>query len=354
MNAAPARGSAQLTSAFLSAARSTEFLKHFPDQPVIYQPPLPHAANAANHLEAVARAHADAGQPPPRFDRALYSGTHRQYATMPPSEEWIRRQKAAGLQVARTDSGYITADAPISQIVAILDAAQRLGEKHSISVEAVLPIDASWLRTRATELADAIANTSSRVSLMGAHTGDPFGTSAVVKGLVQCVYAGDVRVDRSDLSAIGALVFGAGPGSIGSASGLRHVYPPSKSGGARSPRVSVLVRPLMAWKYPDDIRLASESIERDDLWRCLCDVCRGRRVGDAVWTEEDAFRHSLYAATALADDVFDSSSPLETFRARIHTGQHNSLDVAEALGPRWKPQSFLAAWLSVIPAAVPA
>jgi hypothetical protein len=73
-----------------------------------------------------------------------------------------------------------------------------------------------------------------------------------------------------------------------------------------------------------------------------------------VWTEDDAFRHSLYAATAFADDVFDSSSPLETFRARIHTGQHNSLDVAEALGPSWKPQSFLAAWLSVMPAPVPA
>lgn len=335
---------------FARSDRALILAPHLAGVDVIYQAPVPQARTSLDRLRAAAGVHEALGIAPPKFDAAQYVGTRPKFSASPPTDDWIAEQKRAHLLVARTDSGYIPANAPTSHIAEILQSAGRSQEKHSIPVEAVVAFASEWLTHRASELSDVLHTATTPVSLLVAHTRDPFGTRKAVAGLVQVLAATDVRVDRSDVSAIGALVVGARPGTIGAAASLRHVYPPGSSSGPTSGVPSVFVVRLMAWKTLDYVRLASEQLGRDEVWRCDCPICRGMRIGDAIRTDDDAALHNFYATTGLANAIFSSPSPLESFRGRIQEGQWNSHELERLLGGSWAPQSFLGAWLSALPA----
>jgi hypothetical protein len=336
-------------SVFALASEAESLVSALGDTEVIYQPPAPGKGSALKHLRAVVELHRQQGIRPPRFDAALYTGSGRKTSDVPPTDDWVASQLKSGVMVARTNSGYVAEDAEVGEIRAILLGAAESASKHGAPVEAVVPLHHEWLTHRLDELVPALSAFDGPVSLLVGHARDPFSTQKSVRGLVSILGARQLALDRSDLSAIGAVAFGASRGSIGTSGSLRHVYPPSDSSGPTQKSEAVLVPRLVAWRSLTRVRLASIAVDRPDIWVCLCSIHQGGSVGGSIHTERDRLVHNLETAGMLATEILDSPDPRSTLLSKIDIGQYYSLELAALLHDEsWGPQSFLGAWRSAL------
>lgn len=256
--------------------------------------------------------------------------------------ETLERQRAASVGAYLSPSGFVP-DGDVDSLAAVLTAGilqfEAATELDAVRPAfAVLPLAKHWLvdaHSRSTFIRTVRA-AGVPIALVLADRNDPLGSHRAVAGLVDVLTSvDDVFLLRSDLSAIGAVAWGALSACIGTGTAVRHAVPPTmRAGGVpedRSP--SVLVPGLNAF-YKGSL-LERARIETS-LLDCGCLACEGntlRRFGDARFTVE-AYRHNLYCWTDLAEHIF-TVSPAE--RAIAWTSEcQRAIDAIAELSLRTK------------------
>lgn len=211
-------------------------------------------------------------------DRGRYSGAGRQFASSALDAGWISSQRQAGVVSPLTDSGYVAAN-DIAGLRAILSSAAQLGP----DVVATLPLARRWLTHDSAVLVDEVNAYNVPVALVLESPDDPFSVRGAVHGLVHFLDGALVPsvLLRSDISAVGALAFGALSAAVGVRSGLRHLYELPKHGkGGRRPAAteSAFWRPGMYMVTVERLALAVARTRMDPQWLCSCRTCGGRTV----------------------------------------------------------------------------
>lgn len=278
-------------------------------------------------------------------DAAQYAGNTRDPAGRPLDPAWIREQFRCGLAWALTDSGYLD-NGDVHGLAAILHGADRLGR----GVIATLPIHKSWLSRRADEVAEAVRRVGVPVALLVEDRDDPFGVISAVEGLIHLLEVDvPILLLRSDISAVGAVAFGATAGAVGATTGLRHIYPRTDTHKPRprQPLPAAVVRRVLAYKQLHRIAEASHVLPDRTIWECNCTVCYGRWQ-DWIIDETDAFAHSAAVLADLASEVLaqqDSAIRRASWLAHCRHALSVGEEVHAKLEWGWRPPAFLKAWL---------
>jgi len=289
----------------------------------------------------------------PLFDANTYAGSGRKAGDAEMSRTWIRQQEKFGAGIALTDSGFVEANR-LDQLVGLLDQAKELQQLVSIPVRTLIPLDATWLGVRSSELADEIYKRDlTDVALLIGHASDPFGAQRTVRGLLEVLALGNVSLYRSDLSVLPALASGARTGSIGTGTSLRHIYPVTSRGGyvpTGSP--SVIVRSTLAWRTQERVNDYVSRFPDETVWSCRCGNCYGRRIDYSIRGFDEVTAHNYNVIADLAEYVASSSNPMRTWYSMCQTAQTTIYEVADSTGFAWEPPDFLGAWLATQPSTV--
>ncbi len=277
-------------------------------------------------------------------DAGRYAGKRRGLASTPLDVDWVREQHRLGIQWALTDSGYV-AEGDLAGLRDVLGYAARLGPR----VIAVLAVHKSWLTRRAAELRDAIDAAAIPVALMVEDDDDPFDTPTAVRGLIHVVSSEiPVLSLRNDISAIGAVAFGAEAGAVGVTTSLRHFYPIREGGGGPGRGLPAAVVPqALAYRQLDRIADAYRGDPGQVYWRCPCSQCMGYTL-NWLTGEQDAFIHSYLSLSIVAAHVLASPDPEDQKTSWIETckfAQSINLEIEGESGAQWEPPRFQAAWV---------
>lgn len=278
------------------------------------------------------------------IDAGRYAGKSRVPATTPLDADWIREQHRAGLRWALTDSGYI-ADGDSVGLSSVLQQASPLGP----DVIVVLAVHKRWLTQRAAELREVVEAAGLPVALMVEDDDDPFDTPAAVTGLIHLLAcAVPVLSLRNDISAIGAIAFGAEAGAIGATTSLRHFFPQREGGGGGNRgKAAAVVPQALAYRQLERIADAYRSDPNQLYWPCTCTECVGRTLNWII-DEEDAFIHSYLSLSSVAAHVLSSPEPDDQKTSWIEKckfAQSVNLDIEGSTGVPWEPPRFQAAWV---------
>jgi hypothetical protein len=279
------------------------------------------------------------------FDADRYSGQSRRVGATVLDAGWIKAQRAVGVRLAMTDSPYIPAR-DRAALVSTLAQTKGFGE----DAVAVLPLGLAWLTKDVASLIAAINQAGVRVALVLEHPKDPLGVQAAVVGLVRLLDEVDVQVAllRSDVSAIGALAFGASMGAVGTSTSLRHYYPAVDGGGIpRQPSIAAYVPWSMCYRTLQKINAAIDADpDNQHRWCCQCRFCNGALLHSIV-SDVQAFQHSLAAIAILGEEILNSATPSNrrcSWVSKCKSAQHINKEIAEDTGMSWNPPAYLAGW----------
>lgn len=289
-------------------------------------------------------------------DAERYRGTNREVADAEFDTLRISDQRELGIPVL-TDSGYVGAD-DVRGLESILSRSARLGD----DVIACLPLHASWLTNSASleHLQGAVREAGVAVALVLEHPGDPLGVQKALRGLLRFLSTATkpVLLLRSDVSALGALCFGASAAAVGTTSALRHLYPCTSGGPARAPQVSVLVEHCLSYVGADKLAAAVQATpDQAHHWTCTCRTCSGRTmdhfatIRDRKDADRAAFGHSLEKLLDVHDELFSRGSTQRQLQnswiRRCSSSGFYHQEVESLLAQGWNPPAFLKAWQSV-------
>ncbi|MGF7235339.1 MAG: hypothetical protein ACQSGP_10340, partial [Frankia sp.] len=195
-----------------------------------------------------------------------------------PSGAWLERQRNAGLASLLTDGQLVGA----GDREALARGLSRCAEARGPTV-AVLPLTYHWLRgDDLTALIAAVRAAGRPVALVLANAFNALDRAGAVAGLVRLIREVDpvpVSILRCDISAVGAVAYGAALGAVGLKPGTRHYAlpgPPPVEGRKpdRSDRLFVpgLFDYFKASRFP--AFFAADPAVLD----CDCQVCKGRSL----------------------------------------------------------------------------
>ncbi|MFG3250585.1 hypothetical protein [Streptomyces sp. NPDC048187] len=279
-----------------------------------------------------------------------------------PLELSLAEQRAAGVTLPMTPTGYISAE----DSDALRAAVTRVTELDDPSVIFTAPVDVSWLRddesTR--QLIAYLQMIKGPKAIMLGGQMDPLARYAKAVGnlkqLVEQVPA--TALLRTDLAAFGALAFGAGFTAFGASSKYRHIVAPgekpqtNKSVPVQSPHV--LFADLMAFFLGETIAKRYGGAEAP---LCFCSACGGTRSLDSFTSN----RGGLPAAAA-AHNVAVLMEWLRTLasvkpgperqrwwydRCRKALDQYEVINTSIRQPKAFKPPAQLDRWASTVPAA---
>lgn len=304
--------------------------------------------------EAAGALHQQGLDQPILCDAERYKGNNRRPAQADFDSRWIVRQRHLGGPVL-TDSGYI-GEGDLQGLRSILSRAVRLGD----DVIACLPLHLSWLKDhdKRIVLVDQIVEHGIPVALVLEHSGDPLGVQGALRGLLRLLTIKiPVLLLRSDVSAVGALCFGALSGAVGTTSALRHLYPTRPNSFGRAGEVSVLVPHCLSYVGVDKVASAVQ-LARDQahLWRCECDTCHGREldyfnnIPEISEKENLAFCHSFWHLLSMKEKLFRlvpaerRTSWIEECSSAGFYHEEIGSPVSGLLYRDWKIPKFLEAW----------
>lgn len=285
------------------------------------------------------------------IDADRYSGRRRGIGAACMTTTWVNMQLKAGLSWALTDSGYIPAG-DLAALRAVLAWSAGTGQ-----VITALPLAIEWL-TRDRDILIAELTAAGRpVALMLESEGDPLATTAAVTGLIAVLRCPvPVLLLRSDTSVLGALAHGAAAVSVGTKSGLRHIYPvPNDDSSGFAPPLAAYVPALNAY-----YRLApkiEDAITRDpglDVWKCDCEMCKGRSLEWIVFHSDPAtaaLEHSLAAQADVAKTILSRPAAMRgsEWKTMCAIAQLNHDKIVTKTNRTWQPAKALKAWVSSTP-----
>jgi hypothetical protein len=279
-------------------------------------------------------------------DRRRYAGQRRVSGTAPFDERWLKRQRDAGVARVLTDSGYIAA----GDLEALACVLGQTAETDS-DVVAVLPLHTDWLTQDLPQLRRQVVAHGVPVAVVLEHRKDPLGVLRNIEGFVRLLEAPvPVSLLSSDVSALGALAFGARWAAVGVRSSLRHLYPATGGGGPVSSVISALVDPALALVKVDRIAAAWAATQDDMSWNCDCSMCCGR-TPEWFLTASDAeatahtFELLLRRQTAMIT-LPHGEDRRQSWRAQCRSAEFQYQSLALA-GVSWRVPGFLRYWQRV-------
>lgn len=295
---------------------------------------------------------------PVLVDRRRYATDKRVRGTEPFCQRWLRKQRQLGTAAVLTDSGYI-GQGDLAALTAVLGQTARYIDREGTpagGVWAVLPLHRRWLREDRSLLIAQIKAYGVPVALVLEHEADPLGTRVAVEGLVE-VLDGPVPTAllSTDVSALGALAYGAVWTAVGMRSSLRHLYPVTPFKRHGSP--SALLDPVLTITSIAKILRVYADASDELIWRCPCPVCEGREL---AWlgtippgmVAAEAGRHTLAALLERREELA-WLSPGERRRIWWHFRCSDALWLYDALGLvdryQWQKPGFLKSWLALHP-----
>lgn len=284
-------------------------------------------------------------------DADRYSGSNRVIGAGPLSREWASRQLDAGTSMALTDSPYIP-EGDEAAICSIL----RQAAAFRLPVVAALPCHPSWLSRpdRLDRLVELVNRYGVPVALMLEHRSDPFGVQATVQGLVDFLERSRVKVLllRCDLSALGAVAWGASVGAFGTKTSLRHFYPLEEKKADsdkrfHGARVGAYVPCSMSYRTLTKIGAAvAADVEHLERWACGCRSCGGAGL-DMIADEVTSYRHSMASIADLAEGILvgpDASTRQLAWVEKCRHAQIVNEEIRADLGIPWQNPAYLAGW----------
>lgn len=307
-------------------------------------------ANRRKHLESAFvehRRHSAAGA---RVDVNLYSGKNRKTADADIDADFLNFQARLGASSITTDSGYVGQGNEVALTRLFEDGARKLGPYGDRGVLDVI-VHSDFVSKYPEVLADLIRSYGIPVSLKVEHATDPFASRDAVRGLVLIGSTGvPTELLRTDIAAGGALAVGYRSVSIGTGSGLRHVYP-SQGGGPSGNTVTFhVIHPQgLAFRTPERLSDAISLDPDNHHWVCVCDICYGRSIQRLALNEVDASRHSIEIIGAKLHQLL--AQPAGTRRAQWADWCGHALAVnleIKDLVTNWPNPSNLRAWQDVL------
>ena len=299
--------------------------------------------NESSARQAVAAMRMKNDAAPVMLDANRYSGRNRCGAGQGVSSDWMAFQRRFGLPWQLSDSGYI-GDGDLDGLRTILTGTRSAGD----GAVAVLPLAPSWWTVgRVEQLIAEVQTYQVPVALVLEHSKDPFSAFRTVVGVMNLIRAVPVPVLllRSDTSGLGVLANGGAAAAVGSASGLRHLYPvPKKGGGGPLTHTSLLWPVGLSYRTIEKLTDAIAADPDALHWVCMCSVCYGRSI---EWilnfpnTHTNAFLHSVAALRSIATDI---EAGRETWQSMCMNAQWKTFEVAELSGKSWQPPAALGAW----------
>jgi hypothetical protein len=267
-------------------------------------------------------------------------------------QDWVDRQAQLGPAAYLSPSPYLD-DGDLGGLQAAIDEGVEFCQLASVAGHSApsflaVPVAKRWLTTDLDQLVTRLADAAVPVAVMLADPTDPLDSRGAVDGLVALVTSLDtVVVMRSDLSAIGAVAWGALMGSIGTLTSCRHfVQPNRRAGGVSGDKTpSVLVETIASYVRGSKL----EYLEGDGgLLTCHCSACDGRsltRFGQAEYAPE-AFFHNQHAWQTIAGRVLEEAGPARPAAWRTVCARAlDTLDELEArTGVSFPPPGYLRAW----------
>jgi hypothetical protein len=237
------------------------------------------------------------GYPSPLLvDRQVYKGKGRRPASAPFDPNWINRQRELELPLVVPDAGYVAA----GDLTGLQSLVRRARDIEDGLI--LLPLANYWLygaglRMLLTELKDVTAP----LAMVLEHQSDPMKVRRIFEGMLAVLRTGiEVVPMRCDVSALGLLAHGALAAAFGSRSSLRHLYPVTNGGGGGRPNREAALWPAgLALHHTDVLNDVISASPDDGSWRCLCEVCDGKRIDRLhAASNEEIRRHN---AAALLD-----------------------------------------------------
>jgi hypothetical protein len=282
------------------------------------------------------------------IDANLYAGKSRLPGTHKIDLNFIDFQlRDLKLAYALAGAGFVAKDddaalhSVLSQVAQIAKTGRR--------VVATLVLDYTWLKERSHDVRDAIEKFGIPVAIAIGHTGDPYAGQGTIRGLLH-VLGTEISVShlRSDLSSVGAIAAGATFGTIGSTSGLRHVFPATGGGPPTSGYESLIVPSTRGWVRHDHVAAAVAQTPDEPHWYCPCDPCAGTRL-DTVYGSQ-IYEHNLHAAAELTRAILNENPGLrlDLWASQCLSAQSVNFAIQGDVGERWKMPDYLGAWLGVI------
>lgn len=280
------------------------------------------------------------------IDRRRYAGRARDRGVAQFDPKWVKLQHLAGCSLPLTDSGYI-GDGDLEALRSVLSQTARLSDPAI----AVLPLHRSWLRRGLSRLIDAVDEFNMPVAIAMEHENDPLSARASVIGLTRLIRETEpaVLVLSCDVSALGALAFGAAMAAVGTRPGLRHLYP-AKGGGPAPTMESALLRPCLAFYRVGKIALAVAAEADEPAWVCWCQQCNGRTVDWLIRANSLEVRsHSLELLLDLRDEMIAGAIPADrqqSWRAACQSAEFFHAAI-ESSGLFWETPPAIRHWQEI-------
>lgn len=284
-------------------------------------------------------------------DADRYSGKNRGIGASCMTAAWVNMQLKAGLPWALTDSGYIPAG-DVAALRAVLAWAARVDPGHHRAPTGDRVVDPrSRHPHRRADRRGTPRCVDARVRDRSARDqgrGDRADCGAALPVAVLLL--------RSDTSVLGALAHGAAAVSVGTKSGLRHIYPiPDDDSGGFAPPPAAYVPALQSY-----YRLApkiEDAITRNpslDIWTCDCTACHGRSLAWIVFNTDPptaTFEHSLAAQADVARTIlsYPPAARGSEWKTMCAQAQLNHDRVVTTKNKTWQPAKALKAWVSSTP-----
>lgn len=296
-------------------------------------------------------------QRPVLVDRRRYAGGKRRFAADEFDLAWLARQRRLGLSACLPDAGYV-GEGDEAGLTSILGRVADLGP----GVVAPLPLHLSWLNPKKnlSRLTDHVQAAGVPIALALEHEKDPLSARYAIEGLISVLELPvPVILLCCDVSAIGALCFGATAAAVGTTTGLRHIYPmpkPDASGGGfgGGPKPAAVVRGCLAYAWLDKIDQAVQADRDNLLWTCHCRVCGGQTLdwlGSAPTPETAAFQHSLETLYQIRRDILgpgeqaSGTERRQSWIAQCDSAMFQHLDISSTFY-QWEPPKALGNWAS--------
>jgi hypothetical protein len=274
-----------------------------------------------------------------------------------PCDEWLDRQRAAGVALLLTDSPRIAkGDRP-----ALRRALQRWDSINE-PVLVVLPIETWWLRAGLPCLTEEVRAAGHPVGLVLMHHYNALDVADSVAGLlafISGVGGLPVVLPRCDISAIGAVSHGAFAGFVGMSARLRHGPMPIRitreadgEHPERDQTPAVLVPALH--DYYKASRLPAFARAGQDLLRCDYSCCRGASLLEVsrlcevniAAARKRAYSHNITLHEEIAREVLGAAEPTDAWWERCKAGADTAAALIE-FGISLPVSRWLRQWLEL-------
>jgi hypothetical protein len=271
-------------------------------------------------------------------------------------DEWLWRQQAAGVPVILTDTPRI----PNDDRSTLRKALARWDSVHEPTM-VVLPIESWWLRNGLACLIEEVRAAGRPVALVLLHQYNGLDPARAVAGLLTFIDEVDpvpVVMLRCDISAVGAVAYGAFGGFVGWSANTRHgplpVRRPDRPDHTESDdSPSVLVPALHGYLKASSLPALSRN-RHPDLLLCGDPVCRGGSLLEIAERCEDdlsagrllAGRHNMASTEQIARQVFAAADPRDAWQETCRQGAEAAAELIEG-GISLPRSRWLRQWLDL-------